>query len=323
VKLIVAAVDSPDPRPLWFCNWGTDNGAASSCLKRALDQVLRERGHAGYAQFKRKLCLSSADKFAEHTTTIEPPFSLWVDTLRPEVNGKRWYHQFSAITATAGGFDVRRDVLKDHGPLGTLYPTNTTHPQKEGDTMTFLYLVPTGMNDPEHPNWGSWAGRYGHNETCPGRPYYWANQQDTWQGSASRENTLRRWAADLQNDFRARLDWCVKDFAHANHPPQPRVNSDTMRTISAGQLVELDASDSMDPDGNSLRFHWLIYGEAGGYKGAMPQIQNADSAKASLVAPAVASEQTIHLLLIVSDDGSPPLCRYRRAILRIMPAVRP
>ncbi|MCY2954044.1 MAG: DUF1593 domain-containing protein [Planctomycetota bacterium] len=323
VTLVIAAVDKPDPRPVWFCNWGTDNGAASSCLKRALDQILRERGQGGYTKFKSRLRLSSYDKFGEHTDKLEPPFPIWIDTFRPEIGGKRWYHQFSAITATAGGFDVRRDVLKDHGPLGALYPTNTTHPQKEGDTMAFLYLVPTGMNDPEHPNWGSWAGRYGQNETCPGRPYYWANQQDTWQGSASRENTLRRWSADLQNDFRARLDWCVKDLAHANHPPQPRVKGDTMRTISAGQLVELDASDSMDPDGNSLRFHWLIYGEAGGYKGAMPQIQNADSAKASLVAPAVASEQTIHVLLIVSDDGSPSLCRYQRAILRIMPAVRP
>jgi len=31
----------------------------------------------------------------------------------------------------AGGFDLKRDVLTGHGPLGALYPTNTTHPQKE------------------------------------------------------------------------------------------------------------------------------------------------------------------------------------------------
>ena len=40
-------------------------------------------------------------------------------------------------------------VRTGHGPLGALYPTNTTHQQKEGDTMAFLYLVPTGMNEPE------------------------------------------------------------------------------------------------------------------------------------------------------------------------------
>src|SRR5438093_10739217 len=99
-----------------------------------------------------------------------------------------------------------------------MYPLNTTHPQKEGDTMTFLYLVPTGMNEPEHPEWGSWAGRYGLMPDAGGRTYFWANAEDVWEGSGHRENTLKRWAADLQNDFRARLEWCVKDYADANHP---------------------------------------------------------------------------------------------------------
>ena len=90
--------------------------------------------------------------------------------------------------------------------------------------MTFLYLVPTGMNDPNEPLWGSWAGRYGLNENFPGKPYYWANQTDTWNGTTSRDNTLARWAADLQNDFRARLDWCVKPPREANHAPRAVVN---------------------------------------------------------------------------------------------------
>ncbi|MGV3723987.1 MAG: DUF1593 domain-containing protein, partial [Actinomycetota bacterium] len=219
VDLIIREVDRKDPRPVWFCDWGTDDGSTASSLKRALDRIRLERGPAGYAKFKSRIRLSSADAFGEHTSTLDPPFKLWVDTFRPEIDRKRWYHRFSAITATAGGFDVKRDVLNDHGPLGALYPLNTTHPQKEGDTMAFLYLVPTGMNAPEHPEWGSWGGRYGRNETTPGKPYYWSNQTDTWNGSTNRDNTLQRWAAALQNDFRARLDWCVQDRAHANHPP--------------------------------------------------------------------------------------------------------
>src|SRR5205814_3713606 len=140
------------------------------------------------------LLLCSDDHFGDHTTRIEPPFALWIDTFRPPVDGRRWYHRFSALTATAGGFDVERDVRTGHGPLGALYPTNTTHPQKEGDTMTFLYLVPTGMNDPQEPSWGSWAGRYGLQEGAKGRAYYWANLTDDWQGSRQRDNTLKRWA---------------------------------------------------------------------------------------------------------------------------------
>ncbi len=319
VQRILAAVDAPDPRPVWFMNWGTDRGSAQSSLKRALDRVLKERGPAGYEAFKRRLRLASADKFGDHTTAVQPPFPLWVDTFRPEIDRKRWYHQFSAITAKAGGFDIEKDVRADHGPLGALYPTNTTHPQKEGDTMSFLYLVPTGMNDPERPTWGSWGGRYGRSDLWPDRPYYWANQKDRWKGATDRENTLKRWAVALQNDFKARMDWCVKDFAGANHPPRPVVRGDLRRMARSGERIELDASPSTDPDGQRLSFEWSVYPEAGTYDGPDPEINDATSARAGLTAPKVDVPRSIHLILAVTDSGSPPLTRYRRVILTVEP----
>src|SRR5687768_1530899 len=54
-RLIIAAVDSPDPRPLWYSDWGTDVGADTNNLKRVLDQVLTTRGPEGYAKFKSRL----------------------------------------------------------------------------------------------------------------------------------------------------------------------------------------------------------------------------------------------------------------------------
>jgi hypothetical protein len=319
VELILAAVDSDDPRPVWFLNWGTDHGSASSCLRRALDRVYEQRGPAGYAAFKNRLQLSSDDQFGEHTTSREPPFKLWVDTFRPEVDGKRWYHQFSTLTATAGGFDLKRDVLTGHGPLGALYPTNTTHRQKEGDTMTFLYLVPTGMNDPEQPTWGSWAGRYGHNENFKDGAYYWADVNDDWQGTSHRDNSLKRWAVHIQNDFKARLEWCVKDFAGANHPPVPVITGQLRRHSQPGDTVVLDASQSSDPDRDELRCEWVIYQEPGSYRGKLPQIRDAATPQASFVAPAVDSEQTIHIIATITDQGSPPLTRYGRLIVTVTP----
>jgi hypothetical protein len=265
VELLIRAVDSQDERPLWFLNWGTDHGSGRSCLKRALDQVRQQRGPEGCARFKSRLRLSSADAFGEHTFTVAPPFSFWVDTFRPEINRRRWYHQFSAITARAGGFDLLRDVLQNHGPLGALYPTNTTHWQKEGDTATFLYLIPTGMNDPTQPGWGSWAGRYG--SMTNGANYYWANVVDEWNGTTNRNNTLARWAADLQNDFRARLDWCVGGFRHANHAPVVRLRHAFHLSARSGQTLELDASGSTDPDGHALQTEWIVYPEPTGYAG--------------------------------------------------------
>ncbi len=193
-----------------------------------------------------------------------------MNTFEPPVEGKRWYHRFSALTSQAGGFDLKRDVLTGHGPLGELYPTNTTHWAKEGDTMTFLYLVPTGMNDPNEPSWGSWAGRYGLNEKFSGKRYYWASPTDTWNGTTSRDNTLARWAADLQNDFRTRLDWCVKSPREANHAPHAVVNGSEGKeilhiTARPGQDVSFDAGASRDPDGDKLAYEWFIYREAGTY----------------------------------------------------------
>jgi hypothetical protein len=320
VRLILAAVDKPgDGRPVWLCNWGTIDGSAESSLKRALDKVLRERGRGGYISFKNRLRLSSDDQFGDHTSKVEPPWRVWVDTFRPEVDRKRWYHQFSAITAKAGGFDVERHVRTGHGPLGALYPLNTTHPQKEGDSMTFLYLVPTGMNDPDHPTWGSWAGRYGVRDgNTP--TYYWANVQDAWNGTTSRENTLARWAVHLQNDFRARLDWCVKDRDHANHPPVPVLRSwSNFMEVNPGDVVRLHAAGSVDPDGDGLSFEWVYYPEAGTYRGDGVRVVDGHTASAHFTAPQVKSPERLHFILIVTDDGDPPLTRYQQVIVTVRP----
>jgi hypothetical protein len=319
VKLLMAAVDRDDPRPLWYSDWGTDRGASTNNLKRALDRVLEEREQSGYKKFKDRLRLSSADKFEHHTTTQQPPFRLWVDTFRPELDGKRWYHRFSELTARAGDFDAKRDILTGHGPLGALYPTNTTHPQKEGDTPTFLYLVPTGMNDPEQPTWGSWAGRYGRNEAYGDRPYYWANLADAWHDTTHRDNTLKRWAGHLQNDFKARLDWCVTDFADANHPPLARVKGELRRSVKSRETISLDGNESSDPDKHRLKFEWTSYPEPGNYRGPAIAIENETGPQVRFIAPEVESTQHLHILLTVTDEGSPPLTRYQRVILSVAP----
>jgi hypothetical protein len=188
--------------------------------------------------------------------------------------------------------------------------------------MTFLYLVPTGMNDPERPTWGSWAGRYGPQDGAEKRAYYWANQKDAWQGTTHRDNTLKRWAEHLQNDFRSRLDWCVKGVKGANHSPEPKVRGELLREAAAGDEVTLDARGSSDPDGDRLSFSWVYYPEPGSYRGPAPKINGADSPLASFVAPKTDSPATMHVILAVTDKGSPPLTRYRRVIVTLKPAKR-
>jgi hypothetical protein len=318
VRLILAAAAAADPRPIWVCNWGTGHDADESSFKLALDRVLRERGPAGYAKFKERFRLSSADKFGDHTRR-DPPWTIWVDTFRPELGGKRWYHRFSALTARAGGFDLERHVLTGHGPLGALYPANTGLPQKEGDTMTFLYLAPTGMNDPMQPSWGSWAGRYGLKKEDAPRPHFWANQKDRWQGTTHRDNTLQRWAVHLQNDFRARLEWCVAPVKKANHPPVPHCQRDGSGKIlfaeaPLGKPFRLSAAGTTDPDGDTVSYRWYVYPEPGSYAGKAI-IADSTSPLAALEVPPDAGGRTIHVILEVTDHGEPALTRYRRLVV--------
>src|SRR5687768_7715921 len=42
MKLIIAAVDRNDPRPVWYADWGSDHGSSTNNLCRALDRVLLE-----------------------------------------------------------------------------------------------------------------------------------------------------------------------------------------------------------------------------------------------------------------------------------------
>lgn len=44
------------------------------------------------------------------------------------------------------------------GSLGEYYPEFQFI--MEGDTPSFLGLIPNGLGAPEHPEWGGWGGRY-------------------------------------------------------------------------------------------------------------------------------------------------------------------
>lgn len=48
--------------------------------------------------------------------------------------------------------------LPEYGPPGALYPDVAYG--MEGDTPSWLFLIPNGLNDPEHPDQGGWDGRY-------------------------------------------------------------------------------------------------------------------------------------------------------------------
>jgi hypothetical protein len=131
--------------------------------------------------------------------------------------------------------------------------------------------------------------------------------------------TLWRWRNDFQNDFAARMDWCIKSYQQANHPPVPVLGHPEQITVKSGEGFGLDASGSIDPDGDSISYLWFHYPEAGSYK-KLINIGGAENAHGAYVmAPDVVKKETAHFILRVTDKGKPQLSRYKRVIVNILP----
>jgi hypothetical protein len=126
-----------------------------------------------------------------------------------------------------------------------------------------------------------------------------------------------RWADAVQNDMAARVDWTHKPYGSANHQPTVRVpRGTTDQPAKPGKRVQL-SSVAHDPDGDKLTYRWWQYTEADTYARAI-QIRGADTRTPSFAIPQDArAGETIHLVLQVTDDGAPPLTRYRRVIVTV------
>ncbi|MEY4761866.1 MAG: hypothetical protein RLZZ200_1722, partial [Pseudomonadota bacterium] len=140
----------------------------------------------------------------------------------------------------------------------------------------------------------------------------------------------------FQHDFAARMDWTIRDPAHANHPPRVVVNQDAsdqplVLDVAAGASVTLDARASRDPDGNGLGYQWFHYAEAGaepdvslaavtlqGAREPVVTVRADDTCRPNWLASQKCGKSGVaHIILAVTDNGTPALTRYRRVILRI------
>ena len=343
-ELLISALDKDDDRPLWILVWGGPN-----VLAQALWKIRETRTAAELEKAVAKLRVYTISDQDDSAPWMRKTFPGLFYIASPGFHAGGAYHMatWSGISGDRfhgrfGGPDFSivdnpwlKENIQSKGPLGTQYPSSKF--LMEGDTPTFLYLINNGLGSSEHPEWGSWGGRYEHYLpptkkwfTGPETRAFYSDAEDEVMGTdgqwyTSNKATIWRWREAFQNDFAARMDWTVKSYEEANHPPVPVLDNPQYMEAKPGDTIELSAASSYDPDGDDLKFHWFYYGEAGSFTvskaltGNPIDIEDADKAKARFTVPTerVFSNGTIHIILALSDSGTPSLTRYKRVIINI------
>jgi hypothetical protein len=342
---LLAAADRADPRPLWVSVWGGAN-----TLAQALDDARRERSADDLKTLVNKLrvyTISDQDdagpwlrrEFPDLFYIVSPSGNDSMEYWRATwtgISGDRHYrngpyHKFDLVDNPW----LEANVIKNHGPLGALYPRLAFI--MEGDTPSFLGLIDNGLGWAESPAYGGWGGRYqlykAYGETRP----IWTNNVDSrdtvtaenGQTQCTDQATIWRWREHFQNDFAARMDWCVADqYNKANHNPIATLSGDATKkvielTAKTGETVKLSAAGSKDPDGNTVTYNWFVYREAGRLRSDVT-LSATSRETTSLEVPALRGRgrggrdaAAIHVVLTVQDNGTPSLFSYRRAIITV------
>jgi hypothetical protein len=345
---IIRALEKDDPRPLWISVWGGPNTLAQALFKL---RATRPTAEVDRLVARLRVYTISDQDDSGAWMRREFPGLFYIVTPGDDYGQATWV----AINNVYDGIDnttvsnpwLAEHIQQGHGPLGAVYPDVAWG--VEGDTPAYLGLIPNGLNVPDRPDWGGWGGRYqlstpafetigdGSSIVVPEpetRPI-WTNTSDTYtpylpnqykrtvkrseKSFTGNQVTLWRWRDDFQHDFAARMDWTIKPYAEANHPPVPRLNHPDRLTVKSGQGFILDAYGSSDTDGDSISYLWFHYPEAGTYKELITTggAENAD--RFSVTAPKVDQEVTLHFILRVTDKGTPPLSRYQRVIVTVTP----
>lgn len=343
-ELIIETVDKEDDRPVWITVWGGPN-----CLAQALWKVKNTRSEAELADFVAKLRVYTISDQDDSGPWLRKTFPDLFFIASPGIHPLGAYHHSTWIGIGGDKFHGRfagghfeivdnpwlDEHIRSKGPLGAEYPE--VEFIMEGDSPSFMFLINNGLSQPDNPDWGSWGGRYEYYQPRtekwfmePETRPLWTNAQDEVMGMdgswhTNNKATIWRWREHYQHDFSARMDWTIKPYAEANHPPVPQLAHEAYITAEVGDRIELSAAGSTDPDGDELTYHWFHYGELGSYTlssgrtGAPLTIENADQQQAALVIPKSVRTGTLHIILAVTDKGTPTLTRYKRVIINVVP----
>ncbi|KAH6990464.1 hypothetical protein BKA56DRAFT_475154 [Ilyonectria sp. MPI-CAGE-AT-0026] len=354
-ELLLERITAPSEDPLWILCWGGTN-----VLAQVLFRLKETHSEGDFTALRAKLRV--------YAISDQDDTGAWIRNTFPDIfyiASVHAWNQYGMATWTgiAGdryyGFDqggpdfskLSKAWLKEHvqiGPLGSAYPNYLFIP--EGDTPTFLYLIQNGLGVREHPEYGSWGGRYGLTDISPdglGSKHY-SDVCDVVVGQDGKtyktnHGTIWRFRDAFQNDFAARIQWTLdSSLTSANHHPIISLNGSSgpepvYISAEAGSTLKLDATETYDPDGDALTFKWWQYREPSASQWfAFLEVEemkfekkDAEGRVIELTLPApdkccvdlmtrkpTAKGQVLHMILEVTDAGSPNLTSYKRVVIQ-------
>jgi hypothetical protein len=202
----------------------------------------------------------------------------------------------------------------------------------EGDDFTFFNLLGNGLEAYKEDTPGGWGGRVAVNPATQapapraaqggfggGIEAFMKNLEGIGvEGPKNRPPSPQpNFAPAAQNDFAARVKWSVTPtFAGANHEPVVTLRTSARVAARPGETVKLDGTTS-DPDRNAVTAKWWRWKDVDTYPGDVT-IANPASLATSFQVPGDAKAgQTIQLVLEATDNGTPPLTRYRRVVVTV------
>lgn len=301
---IIRVLLDKDTRPVWVQAWGGTNTIA-----QAISILIRDypTEYVEYAFAKLRIyAIADQDNTSAWIRENYPEIFYIQCTQFTALNYQHKGHPYSQHEIFSEEW-TSQNVKQDHGPLGAMYAQSYF---SEGDSPSFFHMIGNGLDPWIDPAYGGWGGRFVKN----GSELYYSDAVD----DEDRMHGQWIWLIDIQNDFAARMDWCVMDSKLANHYPHIAPGIPDYIQAVKGDRICLDASASFDPDGDKLSYRWWHYHFAG--NSPMKEeilIKKADKSKVSFTIPDGAQGKELHIILELADDGEPTLKKYARIIIEV------
>ena len=324
-ELLIRLADEDDPRPIYVAAWGGAN-----TLAQAIWRVKQTRTAVEVKNFVRKFRIYTiTDQDMQYSMRMNRAYSShqWLrqefqDDLQFIWDEGTWQEQ---CELGKRHWQLHKDRIQGKGALGKEYPDFKWG--VEGDTPSFLYVMPNGLNDPEDPHQAGWAGYHERGLCADSLTTAWTSWQEPLRSISV--GYKQRFYPDELNDFCGRMQWADEGRGNLNpyvvytlqtalQGASIALSNDTI-TVAAKRgtsvTFRLDASKSFDPDGDSLNFLWWQQPEIGQTKVTIDQ---PDQSIATIHVPVGAAGDTVHLVCEVHDDGPFRLVSYRRIIISIL-----